>query len=218
MKEKEIVRLKKLHKEMPNEKLIELLSEDRDDYEDGMYELIIEEAKKRNIAIPMQEKEINGTAKKCPFCSKRIQDKAVKCIHCKAWLPATQNKRLLNLFLDYGFTYVFAFILGGLLLVVGLWQALQMDKINESVLGILIALVYFVISETIWGKSFAKFITKTKVILKDGKKPKFGDIIIRTLCRFIPFDALSFLGSKNPIGWHDSLSKTIVIDDRGEKA
>jgi len=34
----------------------------------------------------------------------------------------------------------------------------------------------------------------------------------RTLCRYIPFEPFSFLGNK-PIGWHDSLSKTLVVKD-----
>ena len=43
------------------------------------------------------------------------------------------------------------------------------------------------------------------------KELKFNDILVRTFCRYIPFEAFTFLGNKSPIGWHDKLSKTIVV-------
>jgi uncharacterized RDD family membrane protein YckC len=56
-------------------------------------------------------------------------------------------------------------------------------------------------------------ITKTKVVSrKTGKKPPFWTIVGRTFARLIPFDGFSFL-TENPIGWHDSLSGTMVVND-----
>ena len=55
-------------------------------------------------------------------------------------------------------------------------------------------------------------ITKTRVVTEDGQKPTAMNILGRTACRFIPFDAFSFLGSK-AVGWHDSISKTHVINE-----
>jgi hypothetical protein len=50
-------------------------------------------------------------------------------------------------------------------------------------------------------------ITKTKVTNTDNdKKPSFAKIFIRTLCRLIPIDFLSYLFSSN--GIHDKVSKT----------
>ena len=49
------------------------------------------------------------------------------------------------------------------------------------------------------------------VVLEDGTKPTTSDIVIRSLCRFIPFEAFSFLGDEGR-GWHDSLSDTYVVD------
>ena len=66
---------------------------------------------------------------------------------------------------------------------------------------------------SIWSKTPAKFITKTKVITEYGEKPSFKTIFIRTLVRFVPFEAFSFLSPERPRGWHDRWSKTIVIDD-----
>lgn len=45
----------------------------------------------------------------------------------------------------------------------------------------------------------------------DGSKPKFDEILIRALCRLIPLNAFSFLGDLGK-GWHDTLSKTYVVD------
>jgi len=38
-----------------------------------------------------------------------------------------------------------------------------------------------------------------------------NDIAQRTLCRLIPFDALSFLFNDS-VGWHDTLSKTRIVN------
>ena len=61
------------------------------------------------------------------------------------------------------------------------------------------------------GKTPAKYITRTQVLAVDGKKPAFAAIVVRNLCRFIPFEAFSFLGEK---GWHDQFSNTIVVEDK----
>ncbi|WP_417198809.1 RDD family protein [Bizionia sp.] len=58
-------------------------------------------------------------------------------------------------------------------------------------------------------KTLGKFITKTKVVKLNREKPNPSDIINRTICRFIPFDGISYLFVKN--GLHDYLSKTKVI-------
>ena len=47
--------------------------------------------------------------------------------------------------------------------------------------------------------------------MHNGEEPKPKAIMIRSLCRLIPFDALSFLGT-NGKGWHDNLSNTYVVD------
>ena len=58
-------------------------------------------------------------------------------------------------------------------------------------------------------RTLGKFITKTIVLTKDGKKTKFSDILARTFCRLIPFDWLSYFFTSN--GLHDRLSNTTVI-------
>lgn len=72
-------------------------------------------------------------------------------------------------------------------------------------------IAYYAIMEIKFQKTIGKFVTKTKVVKVNGEKPTEGDIIIRTFCRFIPFDRFSYLFDKN--GFHDYLSKTQVIRD-----
>jgi uncharacterized RDD family membrane protein YckC len=72
-------------------------------------------------------------------------------------------------------------------------------------------LFYYAFMEFKYQKTVSKFITKTKVVNSNGEKPNLNDIIIRTLCRLIPFDRISFLFTKN--GFHDKLSNTKVIND-----
>jgi uncharacterized RDD family membrane protein YckC len=72
-------------------------------------------------------------------------------------------------------------------------------------------LLYYGFMEFKYQKTFAKFITKTKVVTLDGHRPNKGKILIRTLSRLIPFDYLSYFISN--LGIHDKLSKTCVIKD-----
>jgi len=126
------------------------------------------------------------------------------------FLPTTRTKRFLNFILDYAGLYIFAFTFGVFIEITGLYFLLD---INEWVFNILFFIFYYGIFESIWSKTPAKFITKTKVIMENGEKPDFRTTFIRTLIRLIPFEACSFLSPKRPRGWHDKWSKTIVVDD-----
>ncbi|MDR6966777.1 putative RDD family membrane protein YckC [Flavobacterium arsenatis] len=77
----------------------------------------------------------------------------------------------------------------------------------------LLVLIYFIFFETFTSRSLAKYITGTIVVYEDGSKPNLGTITKRTLSRFIPFDALTFLGGAR--GWHDSISDTYVVSKKG---
>jgi len=127
-------------------------------------------------------------------------------------LPTTQGKRFLNYVLDFIFLYIFAIAFGFVMVFIGLFSLIE--NTHEYLLGIIIAIIFYVMFETIWSKTPAKFITKTKVITENGEKPEFGTILGRTLIRFIPFEPFSFLTSGRPKGWHDRWSKTMVIDDK----
>ncbi|MFD1605064.1 RDD family protein [Flavobacterium artemisiae] len=73
-------------------------------------------------------------------------------------------------------------------------------------------LFYFIVTESIFQKTLGKLLTKTKVVDLNGEKPSILNIIIRTFSRLIPFDSLSYLYSLS--GFHDKISKTLVIVDK----
>nr|WP_321235128.1 RDD family protein [uncultured Psychroserpens sp.] len=73
-----------------------------------------------------------------------------------------------------------------------------------------IMFAYYFLFEMTTSQTFGKMITKTKVVSKDGSKPQFLRIFIRSLSRLIPFDMLSYLfGSE--IGMHDVVSRTKLV-------
>lgn len=61
-KEKEI-KLVNYYKEMPEQQLLELLSEDEDKFEDGAYTLLFEEAKRRGLEDKLNEIGVNKEQK-----------------------------------------------------------------------------------------------------------------------------------------------------------
>ncbi len=70
-------------------------------------------------------------------------------------------------------------------------------------------LAYHFLFEYFFSRTPGKFFTKTKVTDLAGGKPKTKTLLIRNLCRLIPFDNISFLIGKT--GWHDSISETEVV-------
>ncbi|MBW4888560.1 RDD family protein [Mucilaginibacter sp. HMF5004] len=120
---------------------------------------------------------------------------------------ATDGKRFLNYIIDRIILWLFfttgpinfkeySFILPGksftVLLIYGI-----------------ICFAYYFLTEYFLGKTPAKFLTKTLVVDVNGNMPSARVIATRTLCRLIPFDALSFIFATN--GWHDSISDTRVV-------
>lgn len=156
------------------------------------------------------KKENIQSANFCKSCGNKLRKendkKTVKA------LPTTQGKRFANLILDNITLYIGGFIVGFVLGFIGLYGLIE--NINNYILGAIMILVFYTFFEYNWGKTPGKFITKTKVVMEGGKKLEFQDVFVRNLIRLIPFEAFSFLSSKNPRGWHDRWSKTIVIDDK----
>lgn len=70
---------------------------------------------------------------------------------------------------------------------------------------------YHSILEFYFQKTLGKLITCSQVVAENGERATFKKIILRTICRFIPINWISFIFSRN--GIHDKLSKTKVIKD-----
>ena len=135
-------------------------------------------------------------------------------------LYASAGNRFVNLIIDVIIYYIISFILGlflGFLSTIGIDGPLEfiisMGAIGNLIYGIVVFVLYYTVMETLTQKSLGKYVTKTIVVLEDGTKPKVKDIFIRSLCRNIPFDHFSFLGS-DARGWHDSISETYVVNEK----
>jgi uncharacterized RDD family membrane protein YckC len=122
---------------------------------------------------------------------------------------ASSGQRFGTMLLDFIFVIIFAAVLGVVLSLIGLAHAIQ--NMKGILLGI-IFLIYYISQEAISGKTIGKRITGTEAVNEDGTELTFGRAVGRTLCRFIPLDAFSFLGGNGkPKGWHDKIPKTKVI-------
>lgn len=117
---------------------------------------------------------------------------------------ASQGKRFVNFFIDY-------YIVSWSLSFLAEYLFPYADELVLWAISLIFIILYFFLFETFTGKTLGKLITRTKVLNLLDEKPSAGQILIRTLCRFIPFDVFSYLSSK-PIGWHDSISKTYVVE------
>jgi uncharacterized RDD family membrane protein YckC len=134
------------------------------------------------------------------------------------YLLASHGQRFINYIIDSIIQYIIIFILGISLGLIALalgenaivdWMN-DMSTVMDYLIGVTISIIYFFFMETYTSRTIAKYITKTMVVMHDGTKPDSGQILKRTLCRMIPFNALSFLGSPCN-GWHDTISHTYVV-------
>lgn len=125
---------------------------------------------------------------------------------------ASSNRRFFNLILDTFFFYIFLSVCLVNLVQMGFLSSFE-GPLPLQIIAIGLFLLYFVPQEIIWGRTLAKFITGTRVVNHEGGPASPGQILGRTLARFIPFEVLSFHGY-HPVGWHDRLSKTRVIQQR----
>lgn len=127
------------------------------------------------------------------------------------------GKRFANFVLDSIFYYIFSFIIGAVMaifMVAYSPSSLSLfdsdNKLINYLVGLTVMFIYYITSEALTGRTLGKLITGTKVVDENGLPPGFKTVLLRTVCRFIPFDGLSFLFDDNS-GWHDKLSGTKVV-------
>lgn len=84
---------------------------------------------------------------------------------------------------------------------------------NNRILAFVLYFLYYFLFEFAFSSTPGKFITKTDVVDNlTFSRPSILKIFIRTLCRFIPFEALTIFFYENNLTWHDKISKTTVIN------
>ena len=131
----------------------------------------------------------------------------------KNWEVAGKGRRFANFLIDYVGLFLSAVILGIIVAMVGGDEGIaRLEEIPDILLGIPISLCYYVFWEGFFARTPGKFLTGTRVIGEDGSPPSWGQVIGRTLCRYIPFEPLAYLGLERP--WHDNIPKTYVILNR----
>lgn len=126
--------------------------------------------------------------------------------------PVTRLSRFFNLSIDTLVILTFAISNMALLKYQGLMLELDITNWQTYLFYAFHSLTYYFILEIIFLQTIGKLHNNSQLKLN---KPRFPTIIVRTLSRKIPFDALSFLIGKN--GWHDTLSETSVVRNPGNK-
>jgi uncharacterized RDD family membrane protein YckC len=71
-------------------------------------------------------------------------------------------------------------------------------------------LLYYILLEMLSGRTLGKLVTGTRVINEQGRRPTFGQTLLRTLIRFFPCEAFTFLGDTR--GFHDSVGTWVVLN------
>lgn len=81
------------------------------------------------------------------------------------------------------------------------------------VLGIINHLIYYTFSEKAFrGYTLGKLVTGTRAIREDGGELTLRNAFLRSLCRIVPFEALSIWFGDGL--WHDRWTKTRVVKTR----
>ncbi|MCF1423156.1 RDD family protein [Mangrovimonas futianensis] len=188
----------KVMSERTDEELIRIVTVERERYNATAIEAADAEVEKRNIDKSEFEK---------------IKEQATVKIEQKQKVDSnvvSSGIRFLHYIIDLIIFYL-------LILVIFIILGLFITPTSDNYIGGLLTfitifgafLTYYAVMEIKFQKTVGKFITKTKVVRIDGNKATTSEIIIRTICRLIPFDGISYLFVKN--GFHDYLSKTKVI-------
>ncbi len=89
------------------------------------------------------------------------------------------------------------------------WQTKMLFSFGE--LFAIVLFCYYLLLETLLKRSLGKYLSYSKVISLDGTKPKFWQIIVRSIVRLTVID-LFFFPILNERTLHDYLSKTMVVE------
>lgn len=128
--------------------------------------------------------------------------------------------RFFNFLIDYVFAYIVIVLLFSTVVIIyslltGQDYADNAERVGRMnplmdrlITAFFYALLMFIIEFLTKGRSLGKLITGTMVVNENGGLPTSNDFLKRSFSRIVPFDTLSFFGSR---GWHDSWSDTKVV-------
>ena len=132
-------------------------------------------------------------------------------------IDATPGQRFANMLLDLIGVYIFTNIVGAVL-VIPLLLGYRPEFMSGGTLQIFLFvagtifpyLLYYTLFEKLTnGRTLGKLVTKTRAVRYDGGKLTFKNAFLRSLVRFVPFDALVLLFNGAP--WHDEWTNTRVV-------
>lgn len=103
---------------------------------------------------------------------------------------------------------VIALLFGGLVRLLPT-RLLPPEQMRWWLLGV--AFGYYVLTETIFQRTVGKVLTRTAVVTANDEPPAPGQIVLRSLCRFLPLEPLSIFFSTQGRVWHDTFSGTKVV-------
>jgi uncharacterized RDD family membrane protein YckC len=129
--------------------------------------------------------------------------------------PAGAGKRFANYIIDLIACYIFSALMGVVVFVTGIItvndSGAQFTFLFLNILSFFLA--WFAMEAIFKGKSLGKLITKTRAVNEaDGSKITVRTAFLRSLCRLVPFEPLSGLGSPT-FPWHDKWTGTVVVED-----
>jgi len=188
-----------------DKELIKIVTVDRNSYEPLAVEAAEEEITKRNL-------DINFIEETSVYLTQEFE-KETEIKNSQV----DQVPRLVHLVVDTFVHYFITILL--FILAIQFFPSYADDHDFIRFMAIFLFFVaffgYYILMEFLFQKTVGKFLTKTKVVDKDGEKPAFSYIFIRTVLRLIPFDNVTFLMGTGG-GFHDVYSKTMVIKDLNE--
>jgi uncharacterized RDD family membrane protein YckC len=134
------------------------------------------------------------------------------------YILASKNTRAINFIIDLIVIYFLSLVIYQLSSYTSLNKKYvhysdwidTFDSAQAFLFRSLIWFVYYGLTEFFLSRTLAKYFTKTIVVLKNGSKPNFFDIMARTILRLFPFEQFTFLKGRKP-GLHDEYSKTFVV-------
>jgi uncharacterized RDD family membrane protein YckC len=125
------------------------------------------------------------------------------------------GKRFIHFVIDYLFvSFLLLPLLGALIGIVSALTGVDRSSMNKILsyrflLGAGTMILYYILFEYFLNKTIGKFLTRSIVVTETDTKPSFKSCLLRTLIRFVPFEAFSILSSDSKM-WHDKWTKTVV--------
>lgn len=126
----------------------------------------------------------------------------------KTWNDSSKGKRFGGYIIDMIARMIITVVLS--LMIPSLFPDDDASYFEGLPLDYTIAILYYWLFEASTGQTLGKIILGMKIIKEDGSVPSSLNILGRSFCRLIPFDALSLLFGDR--AWHDSIPEIRVVD------